>query len=118
MSVDPVRGWSGRTYRVAGLGLLLGGIASFALAVGMKILAPEHPATTPIVWSAIALNLVAFIWIPAMLLRLMSRRGLDTRGKRLVVSRAVWGGPFGTIGALWDLTAGDPAAPPGSLPGG
>ena len=118
MPVEPVRGWSGRTYRIAGLSLLLGGIASFALAVGMKIAAPEHPATAPIVGSAIALNLVAFVWIPAMLLRLMARRGLDTRGKRLVVSRAVWGGPFGTIGALWDLTSGDPAVPPGPHSGG
>ena len=47
--------------------------------------------------------------VPGLLFRAIRFRGLERKQWRLVLMRAVWGGPFGTLGALWDLCAEPPA---------
>ena len=62
-----------------------------------------------------AVNLFCLVTLPLLLLRAIRFRGLVRKEWRAVMMRAVWGGPFGTLGALWDLCT-DPAGPRRSGP--
>lgn len=95
-------------YRWLGLAALVAAIASFLIAAIAELSAPGSPANRPIFWTAAAVNLGCLVTLPLLLIRAVRYRGLERREWRGVMMRAVWGGPFGTLGALWDLCT-DPA---------
>ena len=102
-------GW----YRWLGLAALVAAIASFLAAAITELTAPGTAATRASFWTAVVLNLFCLGALPGLLLRAIRVRGLVRQEWRLVLMRAVWGGPFGTLGALWDLCAEPaPEAPP------
>jgi hypothetical protein len=100
-------------FRWVGLGSLLLALASFFAAAIAQWRAPESPATRPLVWVAVGLFLFCLVALPGLLIRAMRVRRLSRKEWRPVVARAVWGGPFGTLGALWDLTADPDEGRPG-----
>lgn len=108
--VPPARAHSILWYRWLGLAALLAAIASFVAAAIAEVTASETPSTRVLFWTAVGLNLFCLGALPVLLFRAIRFRGLDRKQWRLVLMRAVWGGPFGTLGALWDLCA-EPAAP-------
>ena len=80
--------------------------ADLALLAAMNV-AQVPCARRPVV----ALIATGFLTQATLLFRLIRRRGLRGVERRLVLTRAVWGGPFGTLGAIWDLTAGSDPRP-------
>lgn len=100
-------GW----YRWLGLFALLAAVASFLAAAIAELASPGAPANRPIFWTAVALNGFCLVTLPLLLFRAIRFRKLVRQQWRQVLMRAVWGGPFGTLGALWDLCA-DPAGAP------
>lgn len=108
--VEPVRPPSIRWYRWPGTAALAAAILSFVAAVGAELAAPGSLRNRPFLWAAVACNLGCFLLLPGLLLRAIRVRRLARKEWRAVLMRAVWGGPFGTLGALWDLTA-DPPKP-------
>lgn len=99
-----------RWYRWLGTLALAAAILSFFTAVFVELAAPGRAGNRPFFWTAVACNLGCFIVLPSLLLRAIRVRRLVRKEWRAVLMRAVWGGPFGTLGALWDLTA-DPPEP-------
>lgn len=107
--VPPARAHSILWYRWLGLAALLAAIASFFAAAIAEVTASGTPSTRVLFWTAVGLNLFCLGALPVLLFRAIRCRGLDRKQWRLVLMRAVWGGPFGTLGALWDLCAEPPA---------
>ncbi len=97
-------------YRWVGLAALLAAVASFLAAAIAELTQAEAPSTPVLLWTAVALNLGCLCVLPVLLFRAIRIRGLVRKQWRLVLMRAVWGGPFGTLGALWDLCA-EPVEP-------
>jgi uncharacterized membrane protein len=104
-SASPDRPRSIVWYRWLGLVLLAVAIVTFLTAVFVELSAPGRAANRPFFWTAVACNLACLVVLPALLFRAIRVRRLVRKEWRAVVMRAVWGGPFGTLGALWDLTA-------------
>ncbi len=94
-------GW----YRWLGSLALAGAIVSFLAAAWVELQSPGAPANRLVFWTAVAINLFCLVTLPLLLFRAIRFRGLERKQWRLVLMRAVWGGPFGTLGALWDLCA-------------
>ena len=94
-----------RWYRWVGLAALVVAGVSFFTAVIAQLTAPDSPAARAAFWTALAGNLFCLIVLPGLLLRAIRVRRLARKAWRQVLMRAVWGGPFGTLGALWDLCA-------------
>lgn len=92
-------------YRWLGLGVLVAAILSFFIAVIAELAAPGAPQNRPFFWAAVGCNVSCFFILPLLLLRAIRVRALARKEWRAVLMRAVWGGPFGTLGALWDLSA-------------
>lgn len=105
-------GW----YRWLGSIALVAAIVAFFAAAIAELSSPGSPANRPLFWIAVAVNLFCFVTLPLLLVRAIRFRGLVRKEWRAVMMRAVWGGPFGTLGALWDLCAepAEPAGPPGA----
>lgn len=99
-----------RWYRWLGLALLAAAIVSFVAAAAAELASPGAPANRPILWTGVALNALCLVALPLLLVLAIRHHGLGRKQWRAVMMRAVWGGPFGTLGALWDLCA-DPAEP-------
>lgn len=99
-------GW----YRWLGLSALVAAIVAFFAAAIAELSSPGSPANRPIFWIAAVVNLFCLVTLPLLLVRAIRFRGLVRKEWRAVMMRAVWGGPFGTLGALWDLCT-DPAGP-------
>ncbi len=97
-------------YRWLGLFVLAAAILSFFTAVIAELSSPGAPQNRPFIWAAVVCNVGCFLILPLLLFRAIRIRGLARRQWRAVLMRAVWGGPFGTLGALWDLSA-DPPEP-------
>lgn len=97
-------GW----YRWLGLFALGAAVLSLLTAAIAELSSPGAPANRPIFWVAVAFNCFCLVTLPLLLFRAMRFRGLVRKQWRQVLMRAVWGGPFGTLGALWDLCV-DPA---------
>ncbi|MBP9143146.1 MAG: hypothetical protein KBF21_13180 [Thermoanaerobaculia bacterium] len=97
-------GW----YRWLGLAAFAAAVASFLAAAVAELSSPGSPSNRPLFWTAVAVNLFCLVTLPTLLIRAIRFRGLATQQWRAVMMRAVWGGPFGTLGALWDLCT-DPA---------
>ena len=100
-------GW----YRWLGLIALVAAVLSFLSAAIAELSSPGAPANRPIFWTAVAFNGFCLVTLPLLLFRAIRFRGLARRQWRQVLMRAVWGGPFGTLGALWDLCS-DPVETP------
>lgn len=92
-------------YRWVGLGVLAAAILSFFTAVIAELSAPGAAQNRPFIWAAVICVGGCFLILPLLLLRAIRVRRLARKEWRAVLMRAVWGGPFGTLGALWDLTA-------------
>ena len=110
-------GW----YRWLGLFALVAAIVAFLAAAIAELSSPGSPANRPIFWTAVAVNLFCLVTLPTLLIRAIRFRGLVRKEWRTVMMRAVWGGPFGALGALWDLCTApaDPGGPTGaSVPHG
>ena len=105
-AVEPVRPPSIRWYRWLGAVALAAAILSFFAAVAAELAAPGSPQNRPFFWTAVACNGGCLVLLPLLLFRAIRFRRLVRKEWRAVLMRAVWGGPFGTLGALWDL-AGD-----------
>jgi threonine/homoserine/homoserine lactone efflux protein len=97
-------------YRWLGLSVLAAAILSFFTAALAELSSPGAPQNRPLFWTAVACNVSCFIVLPLLLLRAIRYRRLARKEWRAVLMRAVWGGPFGTLGALWDLSADPPAS--------
>lgn len=106
----PASALSIRWYRWVGLLALVAAIVSFLSAAIAEVTASGTPSTRVLFWTAVTLNLFCLVALPVLLFRAIRFRGLVRKQWRLVLMRAVWGGPFGTLGALWDLCAEPPAA--------
>jgi threonine/homoserine/homoserine lactone efflux protein len=106
--VEPSRAPSIRWYRWLGLTVLVAAIVSFFAAVIRELAAPGAPENSPFFWTAVVCNVVCFVVLPVLLLLAIRFRRLARKEWRAVLMRAVWGGPFGTLGALWDLCANRP----------
>lgn len=107
-AVEPFRAPSIRWYRWLGLAVLAAAILSFFAAVIRELAAPGAPQNAPFLWAAVVCNGTCFVVLPLLLLRAIRFRRLARKEWRAVLMRAVWGGPFGTLGALWDLSADPP----------
>lgn len=94
-----------RHYRWIGLAALVAALAGFALAAVAAFADPTRAAGSGGFWTGVALIAAGFLTQATLLFRLIRRRGLQGIERRLVLTRAVWGGPFGTLGAIWDLSA-------------
>lgn len=94
------------------LASFLAALAGFAAAAWAGLARPSAPGTPALLWTGATLVLLAALVLPATLFVLLHRRGVRGIERRMVLIRAVWGGPFGTLGAIWDLTTG-PASGPG-----
>lgn len=94
------------------LASFLAALAGFAAAAWAGLTRLSAPGTPVLLWTGAALVLLSALVLPATLFVLLHRRGVHGIERRMVLIRAVWGGPFGTLGAIWDLTAG-----PGPGPG-
>jgi hypothetical protein len=92
-------------FRWVGLVLLAAAILTFLTAVALELSAPGAPRNRPFFWTAVACNLSCLVGLPLLLFRAIRLRQLERKAWRAVLMRAIWGGPFGTLGALWDLTA-------------
>ena len=108
IAVEPSRAPSIRWYRWLGLSVLVAAIVSFFAAVIRELAAPGAPENSPFFWTAVVCNVVCFVVLPVLLLLAIRFRRLARKEWRAVLMRAVWGGPFGTLGALWDLCADRP----------
>jgi len=106
--MEPARRPSILWYRWLGLFALAAAILSFFTAVIAELAAPGAPQNRPFFWVAVGCNVGCFVILPLLLLRAIRFRGLARKEWRAVLMRAVWGGPFGTLGALWDLSADRP----------
>ncbi len=95
-------------YRWVGLVALVLAILSFLVAVIAELSHPGAPENRPLFAVAILCLLACVATLPLLLVLAIRHRGLARKQWRLVTMRAVWGGPFGTLGAIWDLSA-DPA---------
>jgi len=95
-------------YRWFGSLALAAAIVTFLTAVLVELSAPGAPENRPYFWTAVVCNLGCLIALPVLLLRAIRFRRLARKEWRAVLMRAVWGGPFGTLGALWDLCAEPP----------
>jgi hypothetical protein len=95
-------------YRWVGLTALILAILTFLVAVLAELSNPGAPANRPLFAAAVVCVLACVVTLPLLLVLAIRRRRLVRKQWRLVMMRAVWGGPFGTLGALWDLSA-DPA---------
>ena len=95
-------------YRWLGLFLLAAAILSFFTAVIAELSSPGAVRNRPFIWAAVVCNVGCFLLLPLLLLRAIRVRRLARKEWRAVLMRAVWGGPFGTLGALWDLSADQP----------
>jgi hypothetical protein len=100
---SPASGRSIGWYRWFGLIALVAAIVAFLAAAIAELSAPGSPANRPIFWIAAVVNLCCLVTLPLLLVRAIRFRGLVRKEWRAVMMRAVWGGPFGTLGALWDL---------------
>lgn len=100
-----------RHYRWIGLTALVAALGGFVLAAVAAFADPTRAAASGGFWAGVALIATGFLTQATLLFRLIRRRGLRGIELRLVLTRAVWGGPFGTLGAIWDLTAGPDARP-------
>lgn len=105
MSAAPPRARSILWYRWLGSLSLAAAIVSFLTAVLVELSAPGAPQNRPFFLAAVISNASCLIVLPVLLLRAIRFRRLARKEWRAVLMRAVWGGPFGTLGALWDLTA-------------
>ncbi|MEO8274954.1 MAG: hypothetical protein ABI639_01970 [Thermoanaerobaculia bacterium] len=92
-------GW----FRWLGLAALIAAMSSFVAAAASQIFAPGSAAARLLFWLAIGLNLFCLVMLPLLLILAIRARRLPRKEWRLVMMRAIWGGPFGTLGALWDL---------------
>jgi hypothetical protein len=110
MSAAPSRTRSILWYRWLGSLSLAAAIVSFLTAVLVELSAPGAPQNRPYFWTAVVCNGGCLILLPLLLLRAIRFRRLARKEWRAVLMRAVWGGPFGTLGALWDLSA-EPKGP-------
>ncbi len=95
-------------YRWLGLVSLAAAILSFFAAVIVELGAPGAAQNRPFFWVAVGCNLGCLVLLPLLLFRAIRFRRLVRKEWRAVLMRAVWGGPFGTLGALWDLAADPP----------
>ncbi len=93
------------------LASFLAALAGFAVAAWAGLGRPTAPGTPALLWTGAALVLLCAIVLPVTLFALLHRHGIHGIERRMVLIRAVWGGPFGTLGAIWDLTAGPGRAP-------
>lgn len=100
-------GW----YRWAGAAALVAAAACFLTAVALELSAPGSPQNAPYFWAAAVSCIACFLVLPLLLWRAIRVRRLVRKQWRLVLMRAVWGGPFGTLGALWDLCSEPPVLP-------
>ncbi|MEO7795991.1 MAG: hypothetical protein ABIV06_14580 [Thermoanaerobaculia bacterium] len=101
-----------RWYRWLGLAVLTAAIVSLLTAIAVELASPGAPGNRPIFWAAGASCFACLVLLPVLLVRAIRVRGLVRKQWRLVMMRAIWGGPFGTLGALWDLCASpDEVAP-------
>lgn len=87
------------------LASFLAALAGFAGAAWAGLARPSAPWTPALLWAGAALVLLCALVLPATLFVLLHRLGIRGIERRMVLIRAVWGGPFGTLGAIWDLTA-------------
>jgi len=103
-------GW----YRWLAIASFAAAVATFLAAAVAEVSSPGAPANRALFWTAVAVNLSCLVTLPTLLIRAIRFRGLVSKEWRAVMMRAVWGGPFGTLGALWDLCTDpvDPPAPP------
>jgi len=92
-------------YRWLGLVLLAVAILTFLTAVLVELSAPGRAGNRPFFWTAVVCNLLCLLVLPLLIFRAIRFRRLVRKEWRAVLMRAVWGGPFGTLGALWDLSA-------------
>jgi len=90
-------------YRWLGLVLLSVAILTFLTAVLVELSAPGRAENRPFFWTAVVCNLTCLLVLPLLLFRAIRFRRLARKEWRAVLMSAVWGGPFGTLGALWDL---------------
>ena len=97
-------------YRWLGLTVLVVAILTFLTAALVELSAPGRAENRPFFWTAVVCNLACLLILPGLLFRAIRIRRLVRKEWRAVLMRAVWGGPFGTLGALWDLSA-DPEEP-------
>lgn len=95
-------------YRWVGLCALAAAILSFFTAVIAELQSPGSAQNRPFIWAAVVCNVGCFLLLALLLLRAIRVRRLARKEWRAVLMRAVWGGPFGTLGALWDLSADQP----------
>ena len=91
-------------YRRFAAALLVAAIASFLVAALTVLSARGTPVADAMFWIAVVLNVACFVGMPLLLLRVISLRRLERLERRLFTMRAVWGGPFGALGAIRDLT--------------
>lgn len=92
-------------YRWPALVALVAAVASVLLAASLELATPGAPGNRRYFVVAGFCVLVSLVVLPLLLFRAIRARGLVRKEWRAVLMRAVWGGPFGTLGALWDLTA-------------
>lgn len=91
-------------YRRSGLALLAAALVSFAAAALAALSARGTPLANALFWAAVALVVGCFFGMPLLLMAVLRVRGIVGLDRRLVLMRAIWGGPFGALGAIWDLT--------------
>ncbi len=91
-------------HRAAGIALLALLLVAFATGAVVRLSGDESTERSPLFLTAVALVVGAFVALPVLLLGVTRRRRLARLERRLVMMRALWGGPFGALGALWDLT--------------
>jgi hypothetical protein len=91
-------------YRVAAVALFVAVIAGFVTAVVAEFALSGTPAARAVFWTGVAALVAGSLGLPLLLFRVLHLRGLERLERRLWTMRAVWGGPFGALGALWDLS--------------
>ncbi len=94
------------------LASFLAALAGFGVAAWAGLTRPAEPGTPALLWAGAALVALCALVLPATLFTLLHRQGIHGVARRMVLIRAVWGGPFGTLGAIWDLTGASGARGP------